>query len=108
MKCTVYRSLDKPTVFFGIRGRFIRIFGIIAAIGGVVSIVLGSIIDSIVGFILFAGVAVVDYFFVLSIQGKSSDREYNIRKSSKNLVSCFQFPRMSLRHVWRGDRFIVS
>ncbi len=107
MKCKVYRSLDRSNVFFGIRGRFVRIFGIIGAGVGAVALVLGMALSSIVGVVAFLGGAAVDYMFVLSLQGKETDRQYAIRNQSKKLPLCFQVPAMCFRHLWRGDRFGV-
>ena len=43
MKCKVYRALDKPQVFFGIKGRFITWYLILA---GVVLMLLMRLMNS--------------------------------------------------------------
>ena len=77
MRCRVYRSLDKPSSFFGLRGRFV-----LWCAGGIgVSLALGLVVGlltvSLFGMITcFAGAA-ASYLFVTSLQGKMSDREFS-------------------------------
>jgi hypothetical protein len=74
MKYRVWRSLDRPSSFFGIRGKFAYIFLGIAAAGALLAFVVGGATNSLVGMLAFAGACVGDYLLVISIQGKMSDR----------------------------------
>ena len=42
MKCKVYRALDKPQVFFGIKGRFITWYLILAGVVLMLAVIIGA------------------------------------------------------------------
>ena len=74
MKYRVWRSLDRPSSFFGIRGKFAYVFAGIAAIGGMLAFVIGGATNSLIGMIAFACACVGDYMLIISLQGKMTDR----------------------------------
>ena len=74
MRYRVWRSLDRPSSFFGIRGKFSYVFLVIAAGGGMLAFVIGGAANSLVGMIAFACALAGDYMLVISLQGKMSDR----------------------------------
>ena len=74
MKYRVWRSLDRPSSFFGVRGKFAYIFAALAAAGAMLSFVIGGATSSLVGMIAFACSCVGAYMLVISIQGKMSER----------------------------------
>lgn len=104
MKCTVYRSLDKPDAFFGMRGRFKMWFAAIAAFVVLFGFIVGGMTDSLVGVIFVIAGTALDYVFVLSLQGKSSEREFAIRMQAQKVSRFIRVPAMAFRHLWRGDR----
>lgn len=75
MRYTVYKSLDKPSSLFGLRGTYLRyaIIGIIVA--AMISFIVGGITNGLVGMILFIILIAVVYIIVLRIQAKFSERE---------------------------------
>lgn len=103
MKCRVYRSLDKSQSLFGLKGRFITRFGII--MGGVLflAIVLGSIFGSFMAFVSILVGAVLDYLYIISIQGKSSERDFFLRGSAKKLPHFYYTPPGPLNQAWKGE-----
>lgn len=105
MKCTLYRSLDRPSAFFGIRGRFITWYGFI--LGGIlfVAAFVGSFTGSFFGFLTFFGGAAAGYGFILSLQSKYSDRMLSMKFNSKRYAHFFRVPPYAFRHIWRRDRF---
>lgn len=104
MRCTVYRSLDKPSAFFGIRGRFTTWFAVFGGVALMLGLVAGMMTDSIVGIVTFLIGAAVDYLVIMSLQGKSSDREFAVKIQSRRHARFISVPAMALRHLWRGDR----
>ena len=75
MKYRVWRSLDRPSSFFGIRGKFAYVFLAFAAAGAMVSMVIGNMTGGITGMLAFACCCcIADYMLVTSLQGKMSDR----------------------------------
>lgn len=80
-----WRSLDQPSAFFGIKGRFMTLFILIAAAAAIVAIVMGSSYGSMIGMLIIGGLLFCDYLFVLSIQAKMTDKEFSRMISSRSL-----------------------
>jgi hypothetical protein len=80
-----WRSLDQPSAFFGIKGRFMTLFILIAAAAAIVAIVIGSSYGSMIGMLIIGGLLFCDYLFVLSIQAKMTDKEFSRMISSRSL-----------------------
>ena len=72
----VFRCLDKPSSFFGIRGRF----GLVAGLGFFVSLVVGFFVGfvtySLLGFVAFFFSVAVAYLVVMFIQSRYTDRAF--------------------------------
>ena len=81
----IWRSLDQPSAFFGIKGRFMTLFIIIGAAAAVVAIVMGSSYGSMIGMLIIAALLFCDYLFIMSIQAKVSDKEFSRMISSRSL-----------------------
>ena len=81
----MWRSLDQPSAFFGIKGRFMTLFIIIGAAAAVVAIVMGSSYGSMIGMLIIAALLFCDYLFIMSIQAKVSDKEFSRMISSRSL-----------------------
>jgi len=74
MKYKIWRSLDRPSSFFGIRGKFAYVLLGLAGIGAVFSFFVGGATNSLIGMIAFACCCVGAYMAVISLQGKMTDR----------------------------------
>lgn len=108
MKRKTYRSLDNPSSFFGIQGSYIAWMGGICAISLFVALIVGVATFSILGFVTFGVGAVGGYFYVMSLQGKESAREYSKKLGAKRYVRYVHFPSTPLRHLWRKDRSVFK
>lgn len=75
MRYKVYKSLDKPSSLFGLRGSYLRyaIIGIVVA--AMVCFIVAGVTNGLVGILLFIVLVAVVYFLVLRIQSKFSERE---------------------------------
>lgn len=73
----VWRALDQPSAFFGIKGRFMVLFIILAGAGTLIGLSVGSSMGSLVGMIIIGLLIFCDYMLILSIQGKMSDGEFS-------------------------------
>lgn len=104
MERPVYHSLDKPSAFFGIRGRFTSWMVGILLVVGVVALVVGTMSSTFVGIIVFVAGAVGVYVWIMSLQGKESDRAFSMRINSKKYVRYVRTPPGAARHMWRQDR----
>lgn len=82
----VWRALDQPAAFFGIKGRFMTLFLIIAAGAAAVAICLGSSFGNMAGMFIFGALAFCDYMLILSLQAKMSDKEFSRLISKSGLT----------------------
>lgn len=73
----VWRALDQPSAFFGIKGRFMVLFLIIAGIGTLIGLSVGSSMGNLIGMVTIGLLLFCDYMLILSIQGKMSDAEFS-------------------------------
>ena len=75
MKRRVYRSLDRPATFFGIRGRFLWV----AAIGGAMALVVGLVVGGATSMILGFGAGILAgvgaYLMTLSLQSRIDEKD---------------------------------
>ena len=72
----VWRALDQPSAFFGIKGRFMVLFIILAGASLIIGISIGSSTGSLLGMIVSGILLFCDYMLILSIQGRMSDGEF--------------------------------
>ena len=92
----VWRALDQPSSFFGIKGRFMTLFLRIAAGAATVAICLGSSLGSMAGLFIFGALAFCDYMLILSIQAKLSDKAFSRLLSKRRLTGYIKITPESL------------
>ena len=92
----VWRALDQPSSFFGIKGRFMTLFLLIAAGAATVAICLGSSFGSMGGLFIFGALAFCDYMLILSIQAKLSDKAFSRLLSKRRLTGYIKITPESL------------
>lgn len=91
MRRKIYKSLDKPSSLFGIRGSYLLwvIVGLFAAL--MLALMVGMITNSLVGFVSFLVGGIVVYLFVIRFQSRFSERERDKWMSSRNLPDVIVF-----------------
>ena len=72
-----YKSLDRPSVLFGIRGSFFFILLIAAGVCILAGLVVGSVFGGLWGFILSVLLIAACYGVVLYLQSRLSHRDLN-------------------------------
>lgn len=82
----MWRSLDQPAAFFGIKGRFMTLFVLIASAAAVIALTAGSSYGTMLGMIVFGALAFCDYMLILSLQAKMSDKEFSRLISKSGLT----------------------
>lgn len=92
----VWRALDQPSSFFGIKGRFMTLFLLIAAGAATVAICLGSSFGSMAGLFIFGTLTFCDYMLILSIQAKLSDKAFSRLLSKRRLTGYIKITPESL------------
>lgn len=75
MRYQVYKSLDKPSSMLGIKGSYITFFLVGVVVAAFAGITVGSAVNSMLGFLLFALIGVLAYAGTLAFQGKFSEKE---------------------------------
>lgn len=101
MKYRVWRSLDRPSSFFGIRGKFAFVFLAFAAAGAMASAVIGNMTGGITGMLAFACACIADYMLVTSLQGRMSDRGLARFLASRRTPRCIHMQPRSIRSYLR-------
>ena len=74
MQLRVYRSLDRPSAFFGIRGRYqsLALYALVADL--LVSFFAGQWTNGLIGVLVFVALGAVIFLGTIYIQGMYSDR----------------------------------
>lgn len=108
MRCPVYRSLDKPSAFFGIRGRFTSWMVVLLVVDFLFAFLVGAATTSFLGIFVFVLGAVGAYVYVMSLQGKQSDRDFALKMNSKKYPRYVRTPPGPMRRLWRGDWQVKS
>lgn len=102
MRRKVYRSLDRPSTFFGIRGRFILVTIAILAAGLVPAIVIGKVTNMLLGFGLLLVVAVVAYFVTTSLQSKIDEKDIWKVVARRRFPDMYRVRPKAVRNIWKG------
>lgn len=71
---TYYRSLDRPLNIFGLRGGWIRNFGMFAGASVLLGILAGVFTTSGIGMGVFIGGLIASFFVCLVLQAKTPSR----------------------------------
>ena len=103
MRCKVYRALDRPSVFFGIKGRFIIWYLLLAGAVLMLSLAVGLTTTGVLGFVLFVLGAAGAYVVVMILQDRSSDREFSLRIVARKYPHFYRLRPQPFRSLW-GER----
>ncbi len=78
MEHEVYRALDRPSSFLGIKGKFIVVIGVFAGVFAVLGLLTGALFGSgLAGLGVFFGGVIIGYLVVLILQGRMSVRQFS-------------------------------
>lgn len=100
MKYRFYKSLDKKSSFFGIRGSYLSyaVMGLLGAL--VLAAIVGVNTNGLVGTVSFALLAVLLYAAIMIVQGRYSERERDRFLDGKSIPSHITVPPYRLsRHA---------
>jgi len=102
MRRRVYRSLDRPATFFGIRGRFIIVMVAGAALAAFVGIIVGGCTSMLLGFGVFLLLAIVAYFTTTTLQSKIDEKDIWKSVIKRSYPACYRVRPKHIRNIWRG------
>ena len=103
MKCKVYRALDRPSVFFGIKGRFITWYLLLAGAALMLSVAVGISTAGVFGFVLFILGAAGAYVLIMLLQDRTSDREFSIRLDARKYPRFYRLRPQPFRVLLDAD-----
>ena len=102
MRRKVYRSLDQPSAFFGIRGRFILVMLVGTALVSVPSLVIGMVTTALLGGDVFLIGAASAYMFTLSLQTRVDEKDFWKAVSRRAYPAVYRVRPKHIRNLWRG------
>ena len=102
MKRRVYRSLDRPATFFGIRGRFLWVMALGGAIALVIGMVVGAVSSMILGFGAGLLVATGAYFMTVSLQSRIDERVIWKMVVRQGFPALYRVRPKHIRNIWKG------
>lgn len=92
MQLKVYRSLDRPSAFFGIRGRYQSIALYAYLVDLVVSFFIAQASNGLIGVLAFIAIGALIYLGTIYLQGMHSDRALFRMLSARRLPSYVKVP----------------
>lgn len=102
MRRKVYRSLDQPPTFFGIRGRFTLVMLIGTAFVSVPSLVVGIVTTALLGGGVFLIGAASVYMLTLSLQTRIDEKDFWKVVARRAYPSIYRVRPKHIRNIWRG------
>ena len=91
MRYIIYKALDNPPSFVGLKGSYIKIAVVGVVISGVIGLVAGSVFNGLVGVIVFIAFAAAVYLGVMAFQARFTERERRKWLSSMKLSDVIVF-----------------
>lgn len=85
MRYKVYRGLDKPSAFFGIRGRFIRLMALFLGGGLLLALMFGRFTGGLVAIIIILASGFAGFMFIQTLQGRMSERAFARRLGRRRM-----------------------
>lgn len=102
MRYRIYHSLDRPTSFFGIKGRYLGVLGAGALASLVLALLVGTATQMILGLgALMAGCAVA-YLATVWAQARTDERDLMKAVGHRRLPLCWSVRPRALRNIWKG------
>ena len=87
MRHRVFRSLDQSPALFGIEGSYLIVLIVLGVVAGFVALIIGSLCGKLIGTVALIIGFVADYFGVLFLQQKFTEKEL------KRYLSNFGLPK---------------
>ncbi len=102
MRRRVYRSLDKPSEFFGIKGRFMMVMFFLSVCGITLSIMVGQIMGMIFGIGAAILLCAISYFITIVMQSKTKEKDFFKIVTKKLYPQVYAMRPKHIRNIWKG------
>lgn len=94
----VFKSLDNPSSFVGLKGSYIRYAATGIGVALFIAFVIGGATNGLIGVIVFVALGALDYMGVMAFQAKFSERERQKWFSSRKLPDVLNIEPRSFRY----------
>ena len=91
MRYIIYKALDNPPSFVGLKGSYIKIAVVGVILSGVMGLIAGGVFNGLVGVIVFIACAAAAYWGVMAFQARFTERELRKWLSSMKLMDVIVF-----------------
>lgn len=102
MRRRVYRSLDRPASVFGIKGRFMILMGLGAALSTVAGIVVGKLTGMLGGVATVIAAVLASYFATTSVQSRIDEKDIWKVLAKRSFPDVYRVRPKPLRTMWKG------
>lgn len=100
MAYRVYREIDKPYLFFGIKSSYLPFLGIGMGVSLLIGVAVGTSTQFLFGFVAFACCGVVVYVYILNLQSKYSEKNFPKVLDKGRLPRKLRVPSVPLRTLF--------
>lgn len=105
MRRRVYRSLDRRATFFGIRGRFLWLMALGAALALIIGMTVGAVTSTAFGIGAGMIVATIAYLVTTTIQSTINEKDIWKIVIKRGYPSLYRVHPKHIRNLWRGFNF---
>ena len=102
MKRRVYRSLDRPATFFGIKGRFLVVLAAGSAASVFLAIIVGGVTSMLLGFVVILVGVIAAYFLTTSLQSKIDEKDIWKSVVKRAYPDFYRVRNKHVRNIWQG------
>lgn len=102
MRCTVYKALDRPSSFLGLKGSYLTYTAILGGVGIVVGIFVGTLTIGLVGLVVALLLFAAAYACVMAFQARYSE------KQKDHLIASYRLPDFIVMPPHRLSKFVTG
>lgn len=102
MRRPVYRCLDRPATFFGIRGRFMLMIVPALALALLLGIIIGGMTSLLFGFGVILVVFVAFYVLTMTLQSRIEEKDIWKTLAKRSYPDVYRMRPKHIRNIWKG------
>lgn len=102
MRYRIHHSLDRPTAFFGIRGRYLGVLGAGCAAAAVLALAVGAATQMILGAGAFLAGGAAAYLATVWAQERTDERDLMKAVGHRRMPLCWSVRPRPVRSIWKG------
>ncbi len=102
MRKKVYRSLDKPSEFFGIKGRFMMVMFFLCVFSIALSVMVGQLTGMIFGIGAAILLCAISYLATIVLQSRIKEKDFFKAVTKKLYPGIYTVRPKHIRNIWKG------